>query len=51
MKKKRLKKQCFKVRYPSAEAARKALRQLKHTGVRTFYKCPHCRHYWHLTSE
>jgi hypothetical protein len=44
-------KQCRKVGYKSAQEARTALREQKDIGVKRFYKCPHCRGLYHLTSE
>lgn len=54
MKIKSVKKRCSKkLCYTSEGQARSALRQLKHTGVKRFYKCPYHKgeNIWHLTSE
>jgi len=45
------KKRCNKIGYRSATQARDALNELKHTGVKRWYKCPYCTGLFHLTSE
>jgi len=47
----RQKKTCRKVGYKSAQQARIALKEQREIGVKRFYKCPHCRGLYHLTSE
>lgn len=55
MKNHRDKKSCRKLAYHSKERAREELKALRHTGVKRFYKCPHCSTkpspIFHLTSE
>lgn len=52
MKINRGKKKCHKVQYKTPQAAREALRELRHIGVKRMYRCPyHKEPVFHLTSE